>query len=58
MDFYKNKMRQSGSKNKINKRKEIVEHPFGTIKRSFGYTYFIQRGMEKVKLYGLTPVAS
>ena len=33
----------------ISKRKEIVEHPFGTIKRSFGYTYFLLRGMEKVK---------
>ena len=24
-----------------NKRKEIVEHPFGTIKRNLGYTYFL-----------------
>jgi hypothetical protein len=28
---------------------EIVEHPFGTIKRSLGYTYFMQRGKDKVK---------
>lgn len=33
----------------LNKRKEVVEHPFGTIKRSFGYTYFLLKGMEKVK---------
>ena len=33
----------------IEKRKEIVEHPFGTIKRSFGYTYFLLKGIEKVR---------
>ena len=27
----------------------IVEHPFGTIKRSLGYTYFLMRGHEKVE---------
>ena len=27
---------------------DIVEHPFGTIKRSLGYTYFLLRGIEKV----------
>ncbi|VBB08873.1 Hypothetical protein LUCI_4156 [Lucifera butyrica] len=30
-------------------RQMIVEHPFGTIKRTLGYTYFLLRGMEKVK---------
>src|SRR5699024_12587719 len=25
------------------KRSQIVEHPFGTIKRSFGYTYYLGR---------------
>ena len=41
----------STDKNKkfIDKRKEIVEHPFGTIKRSFGYTYFLLKGIEKVR---------
>jgi transposase len=33
----------------IRKRKELVEHPFGTIKRTFGYTYFSLKGLEKVK---------
>jgi len=33
----------------IKKRKELVEHPFGTIKRIFGYTYFLLKGIEKVK---------
>ncbi len=32
------------------KRKQmIVEHPFGTIKRTLGYSYFLLRGIEKVK---------
>lgn len=30
------------------KRKEIVEHPFGTIKHSWGYRYFMQKGKDKV----------
>lgn len=40
----------SDKKNKrlIAKRKEIVEHPFGTIKRSLGYTYFLLKGLKKV----------
>ena len=29
-------------------RRCIVEHPFGTIKRQFGYTYFLRRGIENV----------
>ena len=33
----------------IHKRKEIVEHPFGTIKRNWGYTYFLLKGTEKVQ---------
>lgn len=31
------------------KRQMIAEHPFGTIKRALGYTYFLQRGHENVK---------
>lgn len=31
------------------KRQMIVEHPFGTIKRALGYTYFLTRGNENVK---------
>lgn len=30
-------------------RQMIVEHPFGTIKRSLGFTYFLTRGNENVK---------
>jgi len=31
------------------RRQEIVEHVFGTVKRAFGYTYFLLRGNRKVK---------
>jgi hypothetical protein len=30
-------------------RKELVEHPFGTIKRGFGYEHFLLKGLEKVR---------
>jgi transposase len=31
-----------------NKRKQMAEHPFGTIKRNFGFTYFLTRRTENV----------
>jgi transposase len=33
---------------KVKKRKELVEHPFGTIKRSMNQGYFLMRGRAKV----------
>ena len=30
-------------------RKQLVEHPFGTIKRQMGHAYFLMRGQEKVR---------
>ena len=30
-------------------RQQIVEHPFETIKRTLGFTYFLTRRLEKVK---------
>jgi len=30
------------------RRQAIVEHPFGTIKRHFGYTHTLVKGLEKV----------
>lgn len=35
------------------KRKELVEHPFGTIKRALGFTYFLTRGTENVRTESL-----
>jgi hypothetical protein len=32
----------------MKKRKAIIEHVFGTIKRSLGYDYFLCRGNQKV----------
>jgi len=34
---------------KMRLRKALVEHPFGTIKRWFGYTYFLMKGLDKVR---------
>lgn len=31
------------------KRQTLVEHPFGTVKRSLGFTYFLTRGTESVR---------
>lgn len=46
---FREKVKSELGKKVVLKRKELVEHPFGTIKRNFGYTYFMQRGIEKVK---------
>lgn len=39
------------AENKIlySRRQMIVEHPFGTIKRNWGYNHFLTRGLESVK---------
>ena len=34
---------------KLRLRKQVVEHPFGTIKRGWDAGYFLMRGLEKVK---------
>ena len=34
---------------KLKLRKQLCEHPFGTIKRFFGYTYFLLKGLVKVR---------
>jgi transposase len=35
------------------KRKQLAEHPFGTIKRSFGFTYFLTRKTDNVRTESL-----
>jgi hypothetical protein len=30
-------------------RKQLCEHPFGTLKRWFGYSYFMVKGLAKVR---------
>jgi hypothetical protein len=34
---------------KLRRRKALVEHPFGTLKRWFGYTYFLVKGLAMVR---------
>ncbi|MHB1418073.1 MAG: IS1182 family transposase [Bacillota bacterium] len=35
------------------KRQRLAEHPFGTLKRDFGFTYFLTRGTESVRAESL-----
>lgn len=44
-----NKERVANNKELYKKRKAIVEHPFGTIKRQWGYSYTLLKGFEKVE---------
>ena len=37
---------------KFKLRKTLAEHPFGTIKRWFGYTHFLLKGLAKVRTDG------
>jgi len=43
MIAFSDKYNSTLGKRIIAKRKEIVEHPFGTIKRNWDYTYFMQK---------------
>jgi len=45
---YFEQLENSERKALIKKRKELVEHPFGTIKRTLGFGHFLQRGLEAV----------
>jgi transposase len=50
------RMRAQPEKFKL--RKQLAEHPFGTIKRWFGYTHFLLKGLEKVRCeWSLTTLA-
>ena len=44
-----NEARVTANRELYRKRQSIVEHPFGTIKRSWGYTYTLLRTKEKVE---------
>jgi len=48
IDNYNKKMATSKSKNIVRKRGSIVEHPFGTIKRTLGWDHFLVRTKKKV----------
>jgi hypothetical protein len=44
--------RMKAQPEKFKLRKELAEHPFGTIKRWFGYTHFLLKGLMKVRTNG------
>jgi len=48
IDDYTVKMNTKIAKDIVKKRGSIVEHPFGTIKRTLGWDHFLVRGKEKV----------
>lgn len=43
-----NRLRVLNNRDKYKRRQAIVEHPYGTIKRSWGYYYTLLKGKEKV----------
>jgi hypothetical protein len=47
MEAMAERMKREPEKFKL--RKTLAEHPFGTIKRSLGYTHFLLKGLEKVR---------
>lgn len=49
MEAFRDKMKTAEYKAKINQRKELCEHPFGTLKRGFGFDHFLLKGIEKVR---------
>ena len=48
LDEFRNKVNSDLGKKIIRKRKELVEHPFGTMKRHLGYKYFMRKGLANV----------
>jgi transposase len=50
--------RMKAEPEKFKLRKTLAEHPYGTIKRWFGYTHFLLKGLEKVRCeWSLTTLA-
>jgi len=43
----------AANKDLYSMRKELVEHPFGTVKRALGFTHFLTRGTENVRTESL-----
>jgi len=44
----RNKLAIEQNKELYKRRQEIVEHPFGTIKRQWGFDYTLMKGKKKV----------
>jgi len=48
IDRLRARQREGEGLDKLNKRKEIVEHAFGTMKRAFNQGYLLLKGLTKV----------
>ncbi|MDG6909594.1 MAG: transposase [Nitrososphaerota archaeon] len=48
MDRLRARLSEAQGLDKLNRRKEIVEHPFGTMKRAFNQGYLLLKGLGKV----------
>jgi hypothetical protein len=56
MEAMAQRMKDQPDKYKL--RKQLAEHPFGTIKRTLGYTHFLLKGLAKVRCeWSLTTLA-
>jgi len=49
VDRLRVRVSSSEGKEKLSLRREIVEHPFGTMKRAFNQGYVLLKGLRKVK---------
>jgi hypothetical protein len=49
VDRLRARVSSSEGKDKLSLRREIVEHPFGTMKRAFNQGYVLLKGLRKVK---------
>ncbi|MDG6996934.1 MAG: transposase, partial [Nitrososphaerota archaeon] len=58
MDEIRMRLKTADGLRKLLVRKELVEHPFGSMKRAFNQGYLLLRGLRKVKgEVGLTMLA-
>jgi transposase len=48
IDRLRARLKSGDGPEKLNRRKEIVEHPFGTMKRAFNQGYLLLKGLRKV----------
>ena len=49
VDRLRARLESSEGKEKLHSRREIAEHPFGTMKRAFNQGYLLLKGLRKVK---------
>lgn len=49
VDRLRARLESPDGKEKLSRRREIAEHPFGTMKRAFNQGYLLLKGLRKVK---------